>query len=95
MVLGNVAAHAVSKNDTTPTDSEEKKQKNKNSSSLLLSQLLMLLIAVGAIYISWTCNSKVNMGTAAKVFYAFCAWFFGIFYYPYYFIFRNSTCKLI
>ena len=94
MVLGNVAAHAVSKNDTTPTESEEEKPKNKNSSSAL-SQLLMLLIAVGAIYISWTCNSKVNMGTAAKVFYAFCAWVFGIFYYPYYFIFRNNTCKLI
>ena len=91
MVLGNVAHFAVSKYGNSENFEEEK----NNDNSLGLSQLLLFLIAVGAIYISWTCNSKVNMGTAAKVFYAFCAWVFGILYYPYYFIFRNSTCKLI
>ena len=91
MVLGNVAAHVVSKLDNSENFGKEN---NNNNNSYKLSQLLMLLISIGAIYIYWTCNSKINIGTLAKVFYAFFAWVFGIFYYLYYFIFRHNTCKI-
>jgi hypothetical protein len=59
-----------------------------------LVSIIVLAICIFNVYLSWTCNTSQNIGTAQKVIYAFFAFTFGLFYTLYYFFVRAGTCKL-
>ncbi len=58
----------------------------------VLSTLLSLAIMALCIYLSWTCNTKQGIDVIMKVFYAFWAAFFNMFYLIYYFLVRKQNC---
>lgn len=60
-----------------------------------ISGLFGLIMLIGAVYLSWTCNSKCypNMNAFEKVLRAFFAGFFGIFYVIIYFIAWSQQCN--
>jgi hypothetical protein len=58
----------------------------------ILSTLLSLIIMGSCIYLSWTCNTKQGIDVIMKVFYAFWAAFFNMFYLIYYFLVRQQSC---
>ncbi len=56
----------------------------------MLNVLNMAISAVAA-YMSWMCNGGMTM--PMRVFYAFFAFCFGIFYIAYAFLFRFDKCR--
>jgi hypothetical protein len=69
--------------------------KEEEEKGSMLGNLFALLILFGAVYLSWTCNSKCtpDMNVVEKVFRAFFAGFFGLFYLIIYFIAWSPACN--
>ena len=59
---------------------EEFDNSNSNSSSSVFSNIFYFLISLGAIYLSWTCESNKQQYIGIRIFYAILAFIFGIFY---------------
>jgi len=87
-------------NDLTKKEKEryENSQQSKKEEKTTygpFANLFSLLVAVLAVYLSWTCNNNCfpNMGMVEKVLRAFFAGFFGLFYLIIYFIAWSSSCS--
>ena len=67
---------------------------SQSSSTYSIPALIVsLLISLYAVYLSWSCNSALNMSVGLKVLYAFFAFLFGLLYLLFYVIFRAGQCK--
>lgn len=66
---------------------------NSSTTYLTISGVIYFIIGLYCIYLSWSCNSGLNINTVLKVIYALLAAFFNIFYLIYYFAFRLGTCN--
>lgn len=66
--------------------------RNMLSLEIILYYLLMFLIGGYAVYLSWTCNTAQRIDVLLKVVYAIFAFYFGIVYLIFYFVFRVGTC---
>jgi H+/Cl- antiporter ClcA len=64
----------------------------QTTTSSTISSIIGLAIATFAVYLSWSCNTSQGYGTAEKVFYAICAFLFGMLYLIYYLLVRAGTC---
>ena len=60
----------------------------------IIGSFISFFIGIYALYLSWSCNTKENVSGIGKVFFAFWAWFFGIFYLLYYWIARSRQCQI-
>ena len=67
--------------------------KTESSSVSIIGLIVSLLISFYAVYLSWSCNSALNMSVGLKVLYAFFAFLFGLLYLLFYVIFRAGQCK--
>ena len=54
--------------------------------------IISIIIGGYAAYLSYECNSKLNVPEFQKVLYSILAYLFGLFYLFYYFLFRYDTC---
>ena len=69
--------------------------KQKEHFSVLggFGNLFSIVVFLIAFYLSWSCNSCLNMGTGEKLIRAFVAGIFGILYIIIYFIFFSTDCN--
>jgi uncharacterized membrane protein len=68
--------------------------KTESSSTVsIIGLIVSLLISLYAVYLSWSCNSALNMSVGLKLLYAFFAFLFGLLYLLFYVIFRAGQCK--
>lgn len=61
----------------------------------VVSFVVGIVIGVVAVYLSWTCNTALQYGTALKVIFAILAYLFGFLYIILYMIMRYDTCTYI
>ena len=67
---------------------------SQSSSTYSIPALIVsLLISLYAVYLSWSCNSALNMNVGLKLLYAFFAFLFGFIYLIFYLIFRAGQCN--
>ena len=79
--------------NTVNKKGKEKEQfSDESPAASALSSIIGLLFGGAAAYLSWTCNTNLNMDTGLKVVYAFLAFLFGFLYLIFYAIFRTGTC---
>ena len=80
-----------------------KDDKNKNlkvekfdmsATTSLFSNIVSFAIGGSAAYLSYTCNTRDNMGEPLKIVYAALAFFFGLLYLFYYLLFRSDHCRI-
>lgn len=62
--------------------------------SLLLTIAFIIAYSAGAARLSWCYNKSLGTDTGLAIFYAFLAYSFAGFYYPYYGLFVNPVCSL-
>lgn len=71
----------------------EKMDESTRSSNVGTWGLAMpVIISAYAAYLSYECNSKLNVPEFQKIIFAILAAIFGFFYLIYYFLFRYDTC---
>lgn len=63
-----------------------------NGIEAALWALISLFIGIYAVYLSWSCNTKEGVSVIGKIFFAFWAWVFGLFYLIFYWIVRSASC---
>ena len=87
--------------DDTRTPSSNTSNKNdaviilkNNPKYVIVSSVISVVIGLYAVYLSWSCNSALGLGTGLKLLYALFAFIFGLLYLIFYLIFRAGTCKL-
>jgi len=69
-------------------------QYNTDVKLMNIGTILSILIGAYAAYLSYECNSRLNISEGFKIFYAILAYFFGLVYLVYYFLIRYDTCKV-
>ena len=64
-----------------------------NSTVMIIASIFSICISIYCVYLSWSCNTKLEINTGLKIIYAFFAAIFNVFYLIYYFVFRLGTCR--
>jgi len=64
----------------------------ENDHMMTVGTILSLIIGLYAAYLSYDCNSKKNIPEMSKVIFAILAYFFGLFYLVYYYLFQYDIC---
>ena len=67
-------------------------QYNSDKNLVNIGSILSIIIGGYAAYLSYECNSKLNMSQGIKILYAVLAYMFGLVYLVYYFLIRYDTC---
>ena len=64
----------------------------ENDNMMTIGTILSLIIGLYAAFLSYDCNSKKNIPEVSKIMFAILAYFFGLFYLVYYYLFQYDTC---
>ncbi len=59
---------------------------------LMFATLFGIITGIYAVYLSWSCNTQENVSVIGKLFFAFWAWVFGVFYILFYWLVRAPSC---
>jgi hypothetical protein len=87
------ASKLLEKFADAPKKEEEPAEQPAMTAGDVVTMLIGLIISVYAAYLSWECNSAMNVGVVLKVVYALFAALFGMIYLIFYVIFRAGTCS--
>ena len=71
---------------------KEKYEGEKETSLITTSSLILFAIMFYAGYLSWNCNTKLNLHVVEKVIYATFSALFGFVYLIFYVVFNRGRC---
>jgi hypothetical protein len=76
-----------------PFEETKTEPEPKSTVGWIISLVMSALISIGAVYLSWSCNTASGMGTGLKIVFAIFAFIFGFLYLIFYLIFRAGRCS--